>query len=93
MGNEEGQANTEKGLHILTAMKAVATDNDGSRPVSIAPIRAIGVGGLVVCDVMGYNYMDPAAEEFHKQHPEKPVTGTETVSAARTVLPSYSSLA
>ena len=24
MGNEEGQANTEKGLHILTAMKAVA---------------------------------------------------------------------
>ena len=25
MGNEEGQANTEKGLHILTAMKEVAT--------------------------------------------------------------------
>ena len=43
MGNEEGQANTETGLHILTAMKAVATGYDGSRPVSIAPIRAIGV--------------------------------------------------
>ena len=39
MGNEEGQANTDKGLHILTAMKAVATEHDGSRPVSIAPIR------------------------------------------------------
>ena len=26
MGNEEGQANTEKGVHILTAMKAVATE-------------------------------------------------------------------
>jgi beta-galactosidase len=84
MGNEEGQANTETGLHILTAMKAVATSYDGSRPVSIAPIRAIGVGGLVECDVMGYNYMDPAAEAYHKEHPEKPVIGTETVSAVGT---------
>lgn len=84
MGNEEGQANTEAGLHILTAMKAVATAYDGSRPVSIAPIRAIGVGGLVECDVMGYNYMDPGAEAYHKAHPDKPVIGTETVSAVGT---------
>jgi beta-galactosidase len=84
MGNEEAQANTTTGLHILTAMKAVATAYDGSRPVSIAPIRAIGVGGLVECDVMGYNYMDPAAEAYHKAHPEKPVIGTETVSAVGT---------
>ena len=84
MGNEEAQANTETGLHILTAMKAVAMAYDGSRPVSIAPIRAIGVGGLVECDVMGYNYMDPAAEAYHKAHPEKPVIGTETVSAVGT---------
>jgi beta-galactosidase len=84
MGNEEGQANTEKGLHILAAMKAIAEEHDGSRPVSIAPIRAIGVGGLVECDVMGYNYMDPQAEAYHKEHPEKPVVGTETVSAVGT---------
>ena len=84
MGNEEAQANTEKGLHILTAMKAVAEEQDGSRPVSIAPIRAIGVGGLVECDVMGYNYMDPGAEAYHKEHPDKPVIGTETVSAVCT---------
>ena len=84
MGNEEGQANTEKGLHILTAMKKVASVYDGSRPVSIAPIRAIGVGGLVVCDVMGYNYMDPGAEAYHKAHPNIPVVGTETVSAVGT---------
>ena len=31
---------------ILTAMKAVATEQDGSRPVSIAPTGAIGTGGL-----------------------------------------------
>jgi beta-galactosidase len=84
MGNEEGQANTETGLHILTAMKAVATEYDGTRPVSIAPIRAIGVGGLVECDVMGYNYQDPEAAAYHKAHPEKPVIGTETVSAVGT---------
>jgi beta-galactosidase len=84
MGNEEGQANTDKGLHILTAMKAVAAEHDGSRPVSIAPIRAIGVGGLVECDVMGYNYMDPGAEAYHKEHPDKPIIGTETVSAVGT---------
>src|SRR5664279_864415 len=84
MGNEEGQANTPKGLGILTAMKAVATELDGSRPVSIAPTGAIGSGGLVMCDVMGYNYMDPEAEAYHKAHPQNPVMGTETVSAVGT---------
>ncbi|MGA8044529.1 MAG: beta-galactosidase GalA, partial [Terracidiphilus sp.] len=84
MGNEEGQANTQKGVLILTAMKEVATRNDGSRPVSIAPTGAIGTGGLAVCDVVGYNYMDPQAEAFHKEHPDRPVVGTETVSAVGT---------
>jgi beta-galactosidase len=84
MGNEEGTANTEVGLHILTAMKATANKCDGTRPVSIAPIHAIGVGGLVECDIMGYNYMDPGAEAYHKQHLDKPVIGTETVSAVCT---------
>jgi len=84
MGNEESQANTDKGLHILTSMKRIATLHDGSRPVSLAPIRAIGVGGLVLSDVMGYNYMDPAAEAYHKTHPKIPVIGTETVSAVGT---------
>jgi len=84
MGNEEGQANTDKGVLILSAMKALAYDLDGSRPVSIAPTGAIGTGGLAECDVFGYNYMDPAAEAFHKEHPDKPVMGTETVSAVGT---------
>ena len=84
MGNEEGQANTDKGVLILTAMKALATQLDGSRPVSIAPTGAIGTGGLAVGDVAGYNYQDPGAEEFHKKQPDKPVMGTETVSAVCT---------
>jgi beta-galactosidase len=84
MGNEEATANTERGVSILTAMKDVADRHDGSRPVSIAPTGAIGTGGLAVCDVVGYNYMDPGAAAYHKAHPEKPVIGTETVSAVCT---------
>ena len=84
MGNEEGQANIERGVGILTTMKALAYELDGSRPVSIAPSGAIGTGGLAVCDVIGYNYMDPQAEEYHKAHPDRPVMGTETVSAVGT---------
>jgi beta-galactosidase len=84
MGNEEGQANGDKGVLILSAMKALAKELDGTRPVSIAPTGAIGTGGLAECDVVGYNYMDPGAEEFHKAHPDRPVMGTETVSAVCT---------
>jgi len=84
MGNEEGQANTPKGVLILTALKDVANKQDGSRPVSIAPTGAIGTGGLAVCDVDGYNYMDPQAAAFHKAHPDRPIMGTETVSAVGT---------
>ena len=84
MGNEEGTANSERGVGILTAMKAVASRHDGSRPVSIAPTGAIGTGGLAVGDVVGYNYQDPQAAAFHKAHPDRPVIGTETVSAVCT---------
>ena len=37
MGNEEHEATTETGLHILTSMKKVAMEQDGSRPVTVAP--------------------------------------------------------
>ena len=84
MGNEERVANTERGVLILSAMKELANQLDGTRPVSIAPTGAIGTGGLAVCDVIGYNYMDPGALAYHNAHPDKPVIGTETVSAVGT---------
>jgi beta-galactosidase len=86
MGNEEGISATEIGLRLLTSMKRVAVRNDGSRPVTIAPPPgdSMGKGGLVVCDVMGYNYADPQAEAFHKAHPAIPICGTENVSAVGT---------
>jgi beta-galactosidase len=87
MGNEERESTTEIGLHILTAMKKVATRLDGSRPVTVAPPPlgvGLGQGGLTVCDVMGYNYADPQVEQYHKAHPKIPVIGTENVSAVAT---------
>ena len=86
MGNEEGAAATDKGLPILTAMKAVSTEHDGSRPVSIAPLGGNNMGkfGFAACDVQGYNYADPAADAFHAANPLVPVMGTEQVSAVAT---------
>jgi beta-galactosidase len=86
MGNEEGTAATDRGLLILTAMKAVSTKHDGTRPVSIAPLGGINMGkfGFAACDVQGYNYADPAADTFHKANPKVPVMGTEQVSAVAT---------
>ena len=86
MGNEEGTAPTARGALILGTMKGVATKLDGTRPVSIAPLGGVtmGQGGFAHCDVMGYNYADPASEVYHNAHPNVPVIGTETVSAVGT---------
>ncbi len=86
MGNEEGAASGAHGLPILTAMKAAAARQDGSRLVSIAPNGGNDMGkfGYAALDVQGYNYADPAAEAFHKANPKVPVMGTEQVSAVGT---------
>ena len=85
MGNEEGQANTRRAWLILTAMKAVAQKH---RRLAAGVHRTRGCHrnrrARRSCDVAGYNYMDPQAEEFHKKNPDKPVMGTETVSAVGT---------
>jgi beta-galactosidase len=86
MGNEEMVSATDTGLRILTTMKQAALKLDDSRPITIAPppFGGLGRGGLAVCDVMGYNYADPQAEEFHASNPTVPVIGTENVSAVGT---------
>jgi beta-galactosidase len=87
MGNEEHEATTETGLNILTSMKKVAMEQDGSRTVTVAPPPLgfdLGHGGLVVSDVVGYNYADPQIEAYHKANPKLPVMGTENVSAVAT---------
>jgi beta-galactosidase len=79
MGNEESISTTGTGLKILTSMKRIAKRHDPSRPVTIPPPPAgdyMGRGGLIVSEVMGYNYADPQAEAWHN-NPD-PGDGTET---------------
>ena len=86
LGNEEGQAGTDRGFLILAEMKSVTTKHDGSRLVSMAPLGGNNMGkfGFAALDVQGYNYADPAADAFHKANPTVPVMGTEQVSAVAT---------
>ena len=86
MGNEESTAATDRGFLILAAMKAVSTEEDGSRLVSVAPLGGSNMGkfGFAACEVQGYNYADPEADAFHKANPKVPVMGTEQVSAVAT---------
>ncbi len=86
LGNEEGQAGTDKGFLILSAMKALVHRHDDTRPVSIANNAAnlMGQFGYAALDVQGYNYADPTADAYHKANPKIPVMGTEQVSAVAT---------
>jgi beta-galactosidase len=87
MGNEESISPTETGLRLLTSMKRVGLKDDASRPIGIAPPPAgdyIGRGRLAIWDVMGYNYADPQAEDYHKANPTVPILNTENVSAVGT---------
>ncbi len=86
LGNEEAVSASDTGMRLLTGLKRVALQHDDSRPVTVPPLpmRPIGSGGLAVSDVMGYNYADPEAEDFHEANPGVPVMGTENVSAVGT---------
>jgi beta-galactosidase len=86
LGNEEGTADGVYGFPILTTMKAVVRQHDGSRPVCMAENGGNNMGraGYAALDVQGYNYADPAAERFHSANPKVPVMGTENVSAVAT---------
>jgi len=86
LGNEEAVSASDTGLRLLTNLKRIASEHDDSRLVTVPPLpmRPIGSGGLAVSDVMGYNYADPQAEEFHEANPAVPVMGTENVSAVGT---------
>ena len=55
--------------------------------VTVAPAPFTGAldgGGLGILDVIGYNYADPLADQFHKEKPNRPIIGTENVSGVGT---------
>ena len=69
MGNEEGQANTETGAEYPDRDESGRHEHEVRGRCRSRRIRRSGAGGLVECDVMGYNYMDPRPKPTTRRIP------------------------
>ncbi len=84
--NEETTQGTEMGYQMVRRMAAVVKRLDPTRPVTAAMSGGhktpINVSQAV--DVVGFNYNQNIYDEFHKAHPELPITSSEDTSAFMT---------
>ena len=87
VGNEIHEAgNAKTGPAIATELRDIVRREDTTRPVSMACNNAnSGNNGMQdVLDVFGYNYKPTLYGVFMKNHPGKPVFGSETASCVST---------
>jgi len=84
LGNEEREQGTPRGVKIISSMKRLAKELDPSRPVTLAMNGSWGKGASAVVDVQGFNYFVGNIDDFHKQFPNQPTTGSETASTVCT---------
>jgi beta-galactosidase len=84
LGNEEREQGTPRGAKIVSSMKRLAKELDPSRPVTLAMNGGWGKGASAVVDVQGFNYFIGNIDDFHKQFPTQPTTGSETASTVCT---------
>jgi beta-galactosidase len=84
--NEETTQGTEMGYQMVRRMAAVVKRLDATRPVTAAMSGGhkapINVSQAV--DVVGFNYNQNVYDEFHKAHPDLPITSSEDTSAFMT---------
>ena len=84
--NEETTQGTEMGYQMVRRMAAVVKRLDSTRPVTAAMSGGhkapINVSQAV--DVVGFNYNQDVYDEFHKAHPDLPVTSSEDTSGFMT---------
>jgi beta-galactosidase len=84
--NEETTQGTEMGYQMVRRMAAVVKRLDKTRPVTAAMSGGhkapINVSQAV--DVVGFNYNQNVYDEFHKAHPDLPITSSEDTSAFMT---------
>jgi len=84
IGNEEPQQGTDRGAKIARTMKRRVKELDPTRPITAAMDNGYGLGITSVLDVIGFNYRDQLIDDFHKNHPNLPIIGTETASTVST---------
>lgn len=82
--NEEGLQGTERGARIAATMKREILKLDATRPVTAA--MSGGWEGPVspVLDVEGINYSIRVYDQYHADHPDQPMFGSETCSTVTT---------
>jgi len=83
IGNEESQLQgpmAEEGAKIAAAMAQKCHELDPSRVVSAAVNGDNEKGVSDALDVIGFNYLLKYPDQFHKEHPARPVYGSETAS-------------
>ena len=87
IGNEEDQLQTkmaEQGARIAGTMVARCHELDPTRVVSAAVDGDNRQGVSDAFDILGFNYNLRNPESYHKDHPSRPIYGSETSSAIAT---------
>jgi len=87
VGNEEGQLQgpmAEQGARIAGDMVRLCHALDPTRVVSAAVNGNNKQGVSDAFDIIGFNYNLKFPEDFHKEHPNRPIYGSETSSAIGT---------
>ncbi len=87
VGNEENQLQgpmAEQGARIAADMVRLCHELDPTRVVSAAVNGDNEKGVSDAFDIIGFNYALKLPDKFHKEHPERPVYGSETSSAIGT---------
>jgi len=87
MGNEEGQMQNqmaEQGAKIGATMVERCHELDPTRVVSAAVNGDNRQGVSDAFDVIGFNYGLSLPDGYHKDHPKRPIYGSETSSAIST---------
>jgi beta-galactosidase len=87
IGNEEGQlqsAMAEQGARIGATMVEKCHELDPTRVVSAAVNGDNQKGVSDAFDIIGFNYNLKGPDGYHKEHPKRPIYGSETSSAIST---------
>jgi beta-galactosidase len=87
IGNEEWQlqgGEAEQGEKIAATMVERCHELDPTRVVSAAVNGDNEKGVSVPLDIVGFNYQLAFPDRFHKEHPTRPLFGSETASAIST---------
>jgi beta-galactosidase len=87
VGNEENQLQgpmAEQGARIAADMVRLCHELDPTRVVSAAVNGNNEQGISDAFDIIGFNYDLKLPDKYHKDHPERPIYGSETSSAIGT---------